>query len=497
MKLFSRLFAISAVTAALLAVAGCASSAVGSYQATDTYDSVLNSKLAVAARSYQGIARNPVVIIHGFLGAKLTDPADGGTVWGDFSMETFSDANLRRLGLPMRLGTPLEKLTSPLVASGILADTEIRIAGLSFSQPGYQLAIDKLEEAGYTDADKPLPKGRPYPTLFTFAYDWRRDLPENAARLHRFLIEKRELLRKAYEKEYGVKNYDIQFDLIAHSMGGMLARYYLMYGDQDLPRDIEKLPKLDWRGAAFIDRLLVVGTPNDGYLDTFRELVNGLVLVPGAPRLPSGIIATFPSYYQMLPGPSGGTALMELDDGKTKIPLDLFNPQVWIQNKWGLADPENDRYWKLLIPESVAKTPEQRGKIARDHLIKCLVRAWQFRRALSAPSTPPEGCLLLLFAGDAVDTTSLIRVDADGRLHTPEYSSGDGKVLVSSARFDSPTRDILMPPLSRSPICWHAIYHIGAAHMGFFASDAFWKNARYNLLMQPTPEQRRIFKLNE
>jgi len=33
--------------------------------------------------------------------------------------------------------------------------------------------------------------------------------------------------------------------------------------------------------------------------------------------------------------------------------------------------------------------------------------------------------------------------------------------------------------------------------MGFFASDSFWKNARYNLLMQPTLEQRRIFKLNE
>jgi len=497
MKLFSRLFAVISVAGALLAAAGCASSAVGSYQSTNTYNSVLNSQLATAALSYEGIARNPVVIIHGFLGAKLTDTSDGKMIWGDFSPETFSDANLQRLGLPMRPGTPLEKLTSPLVATGILADTEIRIAGLSFRQPGYQQAIDKLVQAGYTDADKPLPEGRPYPTLFVFAYDWRRDLPENAARLHQFLLEKRELLRKAYEKKYGVKNYDIQFDLVAHSMGGMLARYYLMYGDQDLPRDTEKLPKLDWRGAAFVDRLLVVGTPNDGYLDTFRELVEGLVLVPGAPRLPSGIIATFPSYYQMLPGPSGGTAILDLDGGKTQIPLNLFNPLLWIQNKWGLADPENDRYWKLLIPESVAKTPEERQKIARDHLIKCLVRAWQFRRALSVPSRPPEGCLLLLFAGDAVDTTSIIRVDADGKLHDPEYSSGDGKVLVSSARFDSLTRKIQTPPLSRSPIDWHAIYHVGAAHMGFFASDSFWKNARYNLLMQPTPEQRRIFKLNE
>ena len=496
MKLFSRLFAIVAVAAALLAAAGCASSAIGSYQSTATYDSVLSSPLARAARTYHGIARNPVVIIHGFLGARLAEP-DGKVIWGDFSPATFSEANLMRLGLPMAIGTPLAGLGTPSKPAGILADADIRFAGLSFRQPGYALAIDKLEQAGYIDADKPLPPGAHYPTLFTFAYDWRRDLPENAARLHEFLREKRELLRKAYEKEYGVSNYDIQFDLVAHSMGGLLARYYLMYGDQDLPADPEKLPKLDWRGATFVDRVLVVATPNDGYLDTFRELVEGLVLVPGAPRLPSGIIATFPSYYQMLPGPSGGAAVMETDGGRGRIPLDLFNPEVWIRNQWGLADPENDRCWKLLIPESVAATPEARARIARDHLIKCLVRAWQFRRALAVPSKPPEGCLLLLFAGDAVDTAAEIRVDADGELGDTEYSSGDGKVLISSARFDSPTRKIQSPPFSRSPIPWHAIYHIGAAHMGLFASDAFWSNARYNLLMQPTPEQRRLFKLNE
>lgn len=496
MKLFANLFTALALPALLLVISSCTPSPVGSYQSTGTYNSVLDSRLARAARVYDGPARNPVVIIHGFLGAKLEDP-DGKAVWGDFSTSTFSDENLKRLGLPMKTGVPLAGLVSESKPAGILSDAEIRVAGLSFRQPGYALAVDHLVKAGYTDADKPLPEGKKHPTLFTFAYDWRRDLPENAAKLHRFLLDKREELRKAYEKEYGIRDANIQFDLVAHSMGGLLARYYLMYGDQDLPYDPEKLPELDWRGAAIVDRLLVVGTPNDGYLDTFRELVEGLVLVPGAPRLPSGIIATFPSYYQMLPGPSGGTAAAEIDGGKKFVPLDLFNPDVWISNRWGLANPDNDRYWQLLIPESEAATPEARGRIARDHLIKCLVRAWQFRRAISVPSTPPEGCLMLLFAGDAVETASLVRVDTTGKLYGTEYSSGDGKVLASSARFDSPSREIPSPPLSHSPIKWHSIYHIGAAHMGLFASEAFWKNARYNLLMQPTPEQRRIYNLNE
>ena len=219
--------------------------------------------------------------------------------------------------------------------------------------------------------------------------------------------------------------------------------------------------------------------------------------MPGAPRLPSVILATFPSYYQILPGASGGTVAFELSGGAGLAAYDLFNPNAWLQNKWGLGDPANDRYWKLVIPDAESKTPEERRLIARDHLIKCLVRAWQFRRALSVPSAPPENCLLYLFAGDAVDTAAVIRVGADGRLLETEYSAGDGKVLVSSARFDSKTREIKMPPFSRSPIEWRAVYHIGAAHMGFFASDAFWKNARYNLLMQPTPEQRVRYKLNE
>lgn len=179
----------------------------------------------------------------------------------------------------MEIGKPLAALVSPSVPAGILDDAEIRFAGFTFRQPGYGLAVDRLVKAGYVDGSRPLPRGRKHPNLFSFAYDWRRDLPESAAKLHEFLLEKRRYLQELYEAEYGVRDYDVQFDLVAHSMGGLLARYYLMYGDQDLPHDPEKLPELDWRGCLMVDKLLVVGTPNDGYLDTFRELVEGLVLV--------------------------------------------------------------------------------------------------------------------------------------------------------------------------------------------------------------------------
>lgn len=479
----------------LLVSGGCTASPVGSYHSTALGNSTRESELALAACSYDGIGRNPVVIIHGFLGARLSDSS--GTVWGDFSTDTFSDANLKALALPMEIGKPLTELVSPSFPTGILDDAEIRFAGFTFRQPGYGLAVEQLVKAGYVDGDRPLPCGRKHPNLFRFFYDWRRDLPESAAKLHEFLLEKRKYLQKLYEEEYGVRDYDVRFDLVAHSMGGLLARYYLMYGNQDLPDDPGKLPKLDWRGCRMVDKLLAVGTPNDGYLDTFRELVEGLVLVPGAPQLPSGILATFPSCYQMLPGASGGRVTLAFRRGEEAAICDLFNPNAWLQNQWGLADPANDRYWKLVIPDAESKTAEERCRIAREHLVKCLVRARQFRRALSVPSLPPESCLLYLFAGDAFDTSAVIRVSSCGKLLETEYGAGDGKVLVSSARFDSMARKIPMPPFSRSPIPWRAVYHIDAAHMGLFASDFFWKNARYNLLMQPTPEQRVRHKLIE
>ena len=53
-----------------------------------------------------------------------------------------------------------------------------------------------------------------------------------------------------------VKNYDVKFDIIAHSMGGVLARYYLQYGSSDLPLD-GSLPEVTWEGSKYIDKMIM------------------------------------------------------------------------------------------------------------------------------------------------------------------------------------------------------------------------------------------------
>ncbi|MEJ7711532.1 MAG: hypothetical protein WKF84_17125 [Pyrinomonadaceae bacterium] len=55
---------------------------------------------------------------------------------------------------------------------------------------------------------------------------------------------------------------DLRFNIIAHSMGGLVARYAAMYGDADLPRDAEDL-KPTWAGAN-INKVFMFGTPNEG-----------------------------------------------------------------------------------------------------------------------------------------------------------------------------------------------------------------------------------------
>ncbi len=468
-----------------LVAAGCASSAVGSYQSFGVYDRVLRSEPLHEAIAFHGPERNPVVLIHGFLGSQLVDSADGRMLWGRFTPELPPEDELIRLAHPMGQDRPLAALTDTVQAVAVLDVADVRLAGLRFRLPGYSEAIRQLGMAGFETGGS---AGDP-PSLYVFSYDWRRDIVENAIRLDRFLKEIRQRLQREYARLYGVENYDVQFDLIGHSMGGLIGRYYLMYGAQDLPADGSP-PKLDWGGSRLVDKLLQVGTPNDGYLDTLSEMISGLVLARGAPTWPAGVITTFPSYYQMLPGVSGGR-VRYVGTGQE---VDIFDPVVWVRHGWGLADPANDRYWKKMLPGMTGSS--DRRATALEHLGKCLARARQLREALAVPADPPGDVMMFLFTGDAVETASLLEIDPDsGRVARTGYGAGDGKVLTSSARFDRVSANPRLP-FSQSPVRWQGVYHVRAAHMGLFDSVDFRHNFRYVLLMQTSPEQRRRFEFN-
>jgi len=479
------IFRVILMSAVLLLLAGC-ENPVGSYQSKLSYDKPLFSELAERSFDYEGPLRNPVIVIHGLLGAKLHEDATGKEFWGTFGPAAQTAQEMHMFAHPMGIGRKLSELTNGTSAYTMLDHANIQLMGFSFSVSGYSELINLLQGCGYYSETRPLPPGKNFFSQFFFYYDWRRDIPENAARLHRFILEKRAYMQQRYQELYGLRDYDVKFDIAAHSMGGLLARYYLRYGAQDLPADGVSMPYLDWNGSRYVDKLMVIGTPNAGYLDTVLEMTNGLQLAPGASVYPPALIGTFPSLYQMLPHPEFRPVVWGDDPGGPAP--DLFDPDLWQRLKWSLADPGQDAMLKILLPN--VESAAERRRIALDHQAKCLKRARQFARALSIPAEPPDNVMLVLFAGDAVQTVRELKVDrGTGKLTVSRYDAGDGKILSSSARYDR-SSDKVWQPFVNSPIEWHSIYHIRAAHMGLLYSEEFAHNLRFNLLMMPTSQQK-------
>ncbi|MFC1576627.1 esterase/lipase family protein, partial [Candidatus Omnitrophota bacterium] len=306
--------------------------------------------------------------------------------------------------------------------------------------------------------------------------DWRRDIVDTAKELDDFIQEKRKHLQKTYEEHYGVKNYDVKFDIVAHSMGGLIARYYLRYGPEDLPKDGTR-PRATWKGARNVRKVMIVGTPNAGYLDAFTELLSGMVFAPGAPRIQPAVLGTFVSLYEMMPFP-----VMNMVVNSKNEKVGLYDPEFWIKMKWGLADPKQDGVLKRLLPS--VKSREKRREIALDQLRKCLKRAGQFADAMRFDAAPPDGVELHLFLGESILTNAVATVNENtGKVKVIKKLPGDGKVTAKSAVYNEHQPGEPWP-FAKSPIHWDSVTFLFAAHMGITNDPVFVINMIYTLLLE-------------
>jgi pimeloyl-ACP methyl ester carboxylesterase len=135
---------------------------------------------------------------------------------------------------------------------------------------------------------------------FDYPYDWRRD-----NRVHgRQLGERAPRWLDAWRKASG--NKDAKLVLLAHSMGGLVARDFLERHE----------------GWKITRHLITFGTPYRGSMNAVSTLVNGMEKSLGPLSLDlSSLIRSFPSMHQLLPiYPSVDVAGTLVRPGETTLP---------------------------------------------------------------------------------------------------------------------------------------------------------------------------------
>ena len=428
--------------------------------------------------------RNPVIVIPGLLGSKLVDQDTGDRVWGTFGLgqvDPNTPTGARQFALPMGKGKKLEELRDHVKPDGALDRVVVNFLGIPLELNAYYNILQTLGVGGYRDEELGMAGavdyGKDHYTCFQFAYDWRRDIVESAKELDHFIKTRAQYVQKETEKRFGLKMHKVKFDLVAHSMGGLVARYYLRYGAADLPED-GSLPKLTWAGAEHIEHLVIIGTPNAGSMDSLEDMIHGASVDSLFPRYPAAVLSTMPSMYQLLP--RGRHSPLLRADGKPVA--DLYDPELWKNQQWGLADPKQDPVLKLLLPD--IESPEQRREIALDHQAKSLRRARQFASAMDLPAKPPASLKLLLIVGDAEETKKTAQINPEGGIKIVKTGPGDGTVLRSSALMDERMSGHLDRRLV-SPIQWSQVHFIFSDHLGLTKNAAFTDNVLYFLLESP------------
>lgn len=337
----------------------------------------------------------PVVLVPGVTGTALRNNETGKLVWGTGWRLFFPRDGGTGTALPI---TPEGRAADAVEPAFVLE--EIRLGPIR--SPVYGPVLETLEAHGFRRGD--LDDPQPGETLFTFAYDWRRDNVESAAEL---LEKLRRLARVRGESP-------LEVGLICQSNGSHLCRWLAKYGDATLE---EAEAGAGPPGDVHVQTLVLVGTANGGALRIFREMHRGRTYVPlldlGRDWRPE-VLFTLPSLYQDLAGYRDqwfvGSAGQLLD-------VDLYDARSWVQHGWSVFSEKARRRLRKKPRPGLYGTEEDRIAFLK----RQLHRARRFRDLLDRDPQGFDAPAIHSIQNDAVATSDRAVLPAP---QTPEIASG-------------------------------------------------------------------------
>lgn len=163
----------------------------------------------------------------------------------------------------------------------------------------YSSLLADLNTCGFSEQTTP-------PTLYPFSYDWRKSNSDAAAKLAA-------CIEQAHDDHGG----SLEIVIIAHSMGGLVSRYYLESGDF-----------IGRKGFKCVSSLITIGTPHRGAALALTAAVGKekRLFLSSSQVLQLASDQRYPSLYELLPRRSESFAWGAESD--RYLPVDIYDPGI-------------------------------------------------------------------------------------------------------------------------------------------------------------------------
>lgn len=360
----------------------------------------------------------PVILVPGTPATELYDRETGEQMFPQAKL-FFAKNGSDFLALP--LDNPED---TTVVPSNLI--TRVRVLGMAIKIDAYGPLQQALRNKGYREGDWEHPGAGP--EYYLFPYDWRQSVESRAILLYRKMTALR-ALQPANTPA---------FVMIGHSMGGLIIRYVMMYGDTPAGRD-GPLPPVTWAGAALMSHAWLIATPNEGSFPALAYLHQGTFYKFGWGAWSPETLFTFPSMFDLIP--ERPEPLINAEGNP--LNWDLNNPEDWETLHWSVFDPGRQR--TLTLDE------------ARVHLRSELARKHRLHRMIEQLGASPNPVAMHLIGGNCepVQRTGMVLGKRGGysikfktpngydkeRLNARLFEPGDSMVAARSLRASGQVHD--------------------------------------------------------